>query len=143
MSDATTLLFVYGTLRRDRRGRLHPLLRGKARFAGTATTRGHLYDLGEYPGLTPGNDQVSGELYHLHDARRAWPALDRYEECDPTNPDAEYVRRLITVRRPGGTELQAWCYVYNRTLRPRQRLHHGDYQKRTQRRALEQGEHHD
>ncbi len=143
MSDIATLLFVYGTLRRNRRGRLHPLLRGRARYVGPASVRGRLYDLGRYPGLLlAGNDRVSGELYRLPDPCSAWPALDRYEECDPSDPQAEYVRRLIPVHRPGGTTVDAWCYLYNRPLLPRQRVHGGDYRQRTKGREPTQGEPH-
>lgn len=81
MSDGL-LLFVYGSLRRDRDGRHHDLLR-EATFVTAATVRGRLYRVSWHPGvvLDPAAGPVRGEVFHLPPARSAamLAALDAYE----------------------------------------------------------------
>lgn len=77
-----TLLFVYGSLRRDAAGRHHPLL-VEAEFAGAATVRGRLYRVSWHPGLVvdPDGPPAHGELFRIppgrHDA--IFAALNTYE----------------------------------------------------------------
>lgn len=71
-------LFVYGTLRRGQPA--HHLM-GAARFLGACRTTPawRVLDLGEYPGLVPGDTAVAGELYEVDDETLA--TLDEYEGC--------------------------------------------------------------
>lgn len=133
MTQASDLLFVYGTLRRDHRRRLHPLLRPFSRFIGPANAQARLYDLGSYPGLvlsTEHSDRVQGELYQILSPAKAWPRLDAYEECTPGTTNPEYRRELITVTLSDGSSALAWCYVYNRKTIRQNRIINGDYQNR-------------
>jgi gamma-glutamylcyclotransferase (GGCT)/AIG2-like uncharacterized protein YtfP len=72
-----TILFVYGTLKRDQRN--HGLMR-EARFLGEAVTdpRYTLLDLGPFPGMIEGGSTaVYGELYEVGPHLLA--RLDRHE----------------------------------------------------------------
>lgn len=72
----STLLFVYGSLKRGRRH--HAELAG-ARFIGAVRTAPEyrLLDLGEYPALTAGGRSIEGELYEVTGA--LLEELDRFE----------------------------------------------------------------
>ena len=105
----TTLLFVYGTLKRG--GRANRLLAG-ARFVGPAVTepRYRLVDLGSYPGLVDAADgvAVAGELYEV--AVADLPPLDEFELA----PDL-YERRPVTLSGAAGP---AEAYFYNKPVPP-------------------------
>ena len=111
-------LFVYGTLRPDAP---HPNLSTLTRHfrpVGPATVRGRLYDLGSYPGLVldaAGGD-VRGHLVAVPtDDPSVWRRLDDYEGCRPDDPPAGLYQRVrCHARRPDGTELECWVYVFNR-----------------------------
>ena len=84
---ATQRLFVYGTLTSTAAGdygqaaRLR-LIREATLRRLSATTRGQLYELGQYPGLVPSSaatDIVHGELLLLSDPAATLPWLDEYE----------------------------------------------------------------
>lgn len=109
-------LFVYGTLRRARPGVHHPLLR-TARFLGTATLGGALYDLGDYPGIVRDpRRRVRGELYELahDDSAQALRALDEYE-------GSAFVREPAYVTMPNGKRRMAWAYFLRHPPSPRAR----------------------
>lgn len=94
------LLFVYGSLRRDRADRHHPLLRC-AEYVDMAIARGKLYRISWHPGLktdTSGDD-VIGEVFRIPSQRRAemQRALDGYEGRD-------FRLQSITATLPDGTE---------------------------------------
>jgi gamma-glutamylaminecyclotransferase len=89
-----TLLFVYGSLRRD--GLHHAELAG-ARFVAMARSepRYELVDLGEYPAIVEGGTcAVVGELYEVDAALLA--ALDAFEEAPQVYQRADV--RLATPR---------------------------------------------
>ena len=104
------LLFVYGTLKRDSRGKRHPLLRD-ARFVSLASMLGSLYDLGPYPGVVRDSKtrRVFGELYEIPGtiAEGSLDALDWYE-------GSEFVRRRVFVTMPDGRCSAAWAYLLRR-----------------------------
>lgn len=110
-------LFVYGTLRRDARGRLHRFLAGRASFVDAAAYCGKLYKIDDYPGAVPSNDptdSIYGEVYLIRDAVTLFPVLDRYEECGPEFPEPnEYVRQQQRVSLSNGGTVNAWLYLYN------------------------------
>ncbi len=75
--NGSTILFVYGTLKRGQRN--HGLMR-EARFLGETVTepRYTLFDLGSFPGMiSGGNTAVQGELYEVGPELLA--RLDRHE----------------------------------------------------------------
>lgn len=76
-SNGSTILFVYGTLKRGQRN--HGLMR-ETRFLSEAVTepRYTLLDLGSFPGMFPGGSTaVHGELYEVGPELLA--RLDRHE----------------------------------------------------------------
>ena len=69
---------------------------------------------------------MHGELYRLT-RPAALAALDRYEACDRTDPQAgQYRRESVPVQWRGG-RAQAWVYWYNRPLRGARRLPRGHW----------------
>ena len=94
-------VFVYGTLRRGELRDINGLFPAPV-FIGFTTVRGILYDLGRYPGIRLGEpgcaDPVYGEVYAITPAIEV--QLDAIEEVSP-DPNAEYVKRYVTVQPAG------------------------------------------
>jgi gamma-glutamylcyclotransferase (GGCT)/AIG2-like uncharacterized protein YtfP len=124
-------LFVYGSLRHQL---VPPDLKGlvlQLRRIGAAYTRGHLYDLGEYPGaiLDAGcGRRIIGEVLELTDDESILSALDRYEGFDPDDPGAGlFVRTDCHVILENGEEIECWVYVYNGEISSAKLIESGDY----------------
>jgi gamma-glutamylcyclotransferase (GGCT)/AIG2-like uncharacterized protein YtfP len=109
------LLFVYGTLRRDAEGKLHPLLGESARFVDEARVRGRVVPVGPYQALVigTGEETVTGELMDI--PADILPRLDAYEGCSIDDPQPhDYRRESILATRASGDEVRTWAYVFNR-----------------------------
>ena len=108
-------VFAYGTLREvDRLQALIGAVSGW-RVAGEGSVQGRLYDAGEYPAVVPSDDardRVAGILIELDDPGPALKRLDTYEGVDA----GLYRRELVAVERSGGTVVDAWVYVYRRSV---------------------------
>lgn len=133
-SDASSRVFVYGTLRKDARGRAQlPLTRGWT-FEGYGSVSAELYDFGAYPGAVPSgaaDARVRGEVHLLPDTGETLRMLDHYEGCGPHDrPPFEFERELVEVALEGGGSVRAWIYWYRPQPRGR-RLATGDYLERT------------
>jgi len=115
---AGALLFTYGTLR-DALQRDVVLHGAPTREVGTATVAGVLYDLGNYPGLVGGapDERVPGVVVELSD-EAALARLDEYEDVG----NGLFVRRRMIVHLDAGGDVEAWVYVYNRSVRGRRRI---------------------
>ncbi|MEZ4483609.1 MAG: gamma-glutamylcyclotransferase family protein [Syntrophotaleaceae bacterium] len=124
-------LFVYGTLRKAASHSCHGLLASGARLVGQARMQGRLYEIDGYPGAVPSSkagEQVAGELYRLLEPEAVLAALDDYEEAGKEYPaPQEYLRCRVTVTREDGTEVVAWCYLYNRPTAELQLISSGDW----------------
>lgn len=123
-----TLLFVYGSLRRDAAGSVHPLLGPDARWQGNARYQGCLYRVADYPGAVPSqerSDTVHGELYALPEPDAVWPALDAWENCAPHAEPAEYRRAQVEVCLTDGSRGTAWIYLYARPIEALARIDSG------------------
>ncbi len=125
-------LFVYGTLLSELGHPMSHRLKKEAVCIGKGYLWGHLYDLGEYPGLIPGEEgqsRVYGEVYQLQDPERSLRWLDAYEgigegELEPW----EYERMVLKVfLRDAGVWEDCWVYLY--VLSPEQLplIEQGDY----------------
>lgn len=95
-------LFVYGTLRKGGANditKLYPT----AVFAGLATVRGLLYDMGDYPAIILDDraDPIAGEIYDIADATLS--QLDLFEI------DAGYRRMQIEIS-PSGVTTMCWIF---------------------------------
>ena len=78
--------------------------------------RGHLYDLGEYPGLVldPAADEVHGTIFTVPDDR-VLAALDAYEGFEPNHPKRSlFVRTRVAAMLGDGRSCDCFAYVYNR-----------------------------
>lgn len=104
----TCCLFVYGTLRS---GQPNSPRLGGATLLGSGTVTGTLVNLGDYPGLVPGDSVVVGELYRLPTA--ALDRIDALEGYDPDDPDSSlFVRQEKSVVMESGQSLVAWTYLW-------------------------------
>lgn len=98
----STLLFVYGTLRKGGENqvtRLYPT----SVFVGDASVNGKLFDMGGYPAirLDDGGGSIIGEVYEIDDETLA--KLDEFET------DAGYDRMPIEIAVNGETRK---CWIY-------------------------------
>lgn len=117
-TPATYYLFVYGSLRS---GFHHPAYEYISRyfnFVSDGKVKGLLYDMGEYPGALPTNEEayIIGELYHIkHSDEFEWALaqLDDYEglNTEPGEPQL-FRRELVTVYTVTETH-EAWIYWFN------------------------------
>jgi gamma-glutamylcyclotransferase (GGCT)/AIG2-like uncharacterized protein YtfP len=112
-----TLVFVYGTLKRD--GSNHAQLAGQTWVGPARTSPGFtLYSLGEYPGLVAepaDRSGVTGELWAVDAAALA--RLDAFEGVD----EGLYARVPAPLSSwpetlPANEAARAWMYLYLRDL---------------------------
>jgi len=124
-------LFVYGTLLQSEAPREIASLVKRLRSLGSAHVRGRLYDFGEFPGaiLDPSSKtMIHGELVALPSDGRMLEQLDRYEECDPSDPKGSlFVRKKVRVEMANGSSREGWIYVYNKPPRKAKLVRGGDY----------------
>lgn len=109
MNDEHLPIFVYGTLQRgEERSLRWPCEPVRVEWA---TTRGRIYDLGEYPGLVDGGDMVLGQLWHLADGdlSHALRVLDQIE-CSGDDGVDVYVRRVVECVVIGGASQRGYAY---------------------------------
>lgn len=120
MSDASRLLFVYGTLMTRARGELGADMRARlakeSASLGEAVIAGRLFDMGTFPVMiapAAPADMVHGELLRLDDPERAFVWLDPYEGITPGHRrQGEYERVRREIRRSNGETVEAWVYLY-------------------------------
>lgn len=130
--DDMGLLFTYGTLRQGADTAMRRVISREASYIGEATYRGKLYFAGGHPAAIPSqneDDQVTGDLYNLAGAPGLLQRLDRYEGYDRHKPEASlYIREEVSViLKKGGKALQAWMYLYNRSVDQAHEIASGDY----------------
>lgn len=110
-----TCVFVYGTLRQGQANDI-TRLRPAPRWLGTASVRGTLHHLGDYPGVVLGGPAlVHGEVYAIDPPLEA--QLDEIEMVFPQQRDEYFKRRIpLTVALASGGQalLTCICYEYNR-----------------------------
>ncbi len=118
-------LFIYGTLLPGLK--LEQEMAG-AECLGHAEVRGHLYDIGCYPGLVDGEGWVSGEIHrvspaHLH-------RLDAMEEVVADDRSASlYWRERIKVETGAHAGESVWVYRYNKAVEGLKLIPGGDYRR--------------
>jgi gamma-glutamylcyclotransferase (GGCT)/AIG2-like uncharacterized protein YtfP len=139
MRRATHHLFVYGTLSpRHAPPEIAATVR-RLRPVGSASVRGRLYDLGEYPGAVlsrTSRSLIRGEVFELPADAQTLSSLDNYEGFEPRKPGSSlFVRRTSPVIMDDGTRLRAWIYVYNGDMREAQPVRSGRYSRRRAPRA--------
>jgi gamma-glutamylcyclotransferase (GGCT)/AIG2-like uncharacterized protein YtfP len=131
-----SLLFVYGTLRAFVDIPMAQWLRRTARYVGSATTRGRLYDLGPYPGMRAARgrgERIVGDLYRVANPR-VFRVLDRYE-AGSARAKARFVRVRCVVKPVRGAGKAAWAFRYCRSVVSVARISSGDYRVHCQSRV--------
>ena len=115
-------LFVYGTLRKDRRNGMHHMLASDAKFIGHARMRGRLVQVrgepGGYPGLVRATDErawVRGEVYVLENPDDVLARLDEYER----------VQHEAILE--SGANILVWVYLYTGSTAEKVDILSGDY----------------
>lgn len=98
---------------------------------GPATTKGCLYDLGEYPGaiIDPSaKTLIYGEVYQLPLDKDLLSKLDLYEEYYPSKPqDSLFVRTNCFANTFDGHTLECWIYAYNGDVKAAPLILNGNY----------------
>jgi len=111
-------LFVYGTLAPEKAPPEISNAVAKLRRVGAGRVKGHLYDLGDYPGAIldgPLPSLIPGQIFQLPDDMHVLESLDEYEDFKPADPDESlFVRVKSPVHLADGRQLDCWVYVYNR-----------------------------
>src|SRR4051812_40655708 len=97
----TTLLFVYGTLRRGHRNFAARRLHARAAYVGEASLPGRLRALGPYRALERGPGRVSGEVFRI--SPTLFRGLNEYEGAD-------FGLRRSPARTSSGDRLVVWAY---------------------------------
>ena len=133
MSVATkSLLFVYGTLRRDVSRPQNEILSRYAFFFDYGYFRAQLFDLGNYPGTIVSNsryNRVYGELWSLRDIRATLFVLDKYEGMNKCSKmrNLQYRRMICRISSRHYGLVRAWVYILRRPNYPSKLIPSGDY----------------
>lgn len=136
---STSLLFVYGTLRRHPDHAMHTTLAAEADFVGVARVAGRLYDFGWHPAGVEGEGAdgatIVGEVYTMHDPDALLARLDEYEGYAPDDPDPTFERVQVRATLEGASaaasvgeaEPLVWIYWYRGAVEGRARIASGDW----------------
>ena len=108
MTEAKTLLFVYGTLMPTESN--YHQIEDHVRAARPGTIEGVLVDLGAYPALIPGHGIVRGVVLELDVA--TLDITDRIEGYSRDRDRCLYVREEVVVQFEDGREVVAWTYLF-------------------------------
>ena len=119
--------FFYGTLMAGSGHRLARRVEERMRRLGPAAARRLLHAIpdpgGWYPALVNGEGEVLGDLYEGALTAADLADFDRYEDYDPSCPEASlYLRREVPVMLPGGAGGRAQTYLFNQPLPEGSRL---------------------
>jgi len=117
MNSPVLHLFVYGSLRQGFNNPFFEFVRNHFKYTGTATVKGALYDLKDYPAGVPSDiHTILGELYLANseaDFDWAITQLDDYEGLHPEEGENSLYRREVVKVYCAGAEKDAWIYWYN------------------------------
>lgn len=99
-------VFVYGTLMKGMSR--HSEMEDGGRFYCKGNVKGELYDMGNYPGMIPGEGIVFGEVYKASDMFQMIQRLDWIEGAGGNN--SLFTRTIQEVETDEGI---IWAYVYH------------------------------
>jgi len=103
-------IIVYGTLKRN--NSRESVMTGK--YISDGIIFGELYDLGEYPALVDGNNEIMCEIYFSEDLKNDLIKLDRIEGADMTPP--YYIRKITPAQYGDGKIIWGHCYFFSQDL---------------------------
>lgn len=117
-------LFVYGTLLSEFDAEVMPPLQAFMQIKDKGFVKGHLYNLGEYPGFVEVANAayaIKGEVYYVNNPQKVFAILDKYE-------GPEYSRKRKLVKLQSGKNIRCWVYVYIQKPAPQHdKILSGDY----------------
>lgn len=105
------LIFVYGTLMKGMSR--HSEIESDCDFLGYGTVKGELYQISDFPGLVPGNQDVYGELYR---AKEATGLIKRLDWIEGFIGDYPLFSRVIQRVYSSKEKLWAYTYQYSRPI---------------------------
>ncbi len=108
------MLFVYGTLKKDDKSRMHEFLMDRSAFIGNGRVPGLMVEGTEFPAVRADDKHwVDGEVYMLNNAETTMREIDNYEGCG-SNDSApyEYARKKVIANMDDGTHTEVWVYYY-------------------------------
>jgi len=113
LSENTTFLAVYGSLRRRTLAKQGFLVQRSLRFHGYGVLKGLLLIQNGYPGVLEYPGLVRVEVYRVL-SETVWSTLDRYEACRPSlGYRALFYRKQVTLLHP---TIQTWVYFLGREI---------------------------
>lgn len=126
-------LFLYGTLLPEYAPDEIASKVQRLRCVGSASVRGRLYDLGQYPGAildASTGTRIYGQLFVLPPDQTVLRALDAYEGFEPDDIESSlFVRQKVEGILSDGRAIPCWIYVYNRDPGTAPLVSGGDYAK--------------
>ncbi|TWR25992.1 gamma-glutamylcyclotransferase [Mucilaginibacter achroorhodeus] len=127
----TDFLFIYGTLLQSG-NEFGSYLQQNCSFVTLGHLQAQLYDLGEYPGIVISSkfdQEVHGSVFEMRDQPEILRRLDYYEGVGPDEEHPNLYRREIHPVKTNKGIMQAWVYVYNRSVEHAIDIPGGDYLK--------------
>jgi len=130
-NHASHFVFVYGSLRRGFQSPAYEYIGRYFNFFGDARVKGKLFDLGEYPGGVPTQEDsfIIGELYIVKDdGEFSWAIaqLDDYEGVVVEPNERPLYRREIVDVFVNDAIVPAWIYWYNDDVSGKPCIESGD-----------------
>ena len=131
MESSHQQLFVYGSLRSGFNHPAYAYISTHFTLVGSATVKGKLYDLGDYPAAIPSDEDffITGELYRLKEEQEfSWAIaqIDDYEGINPEPGEAALYRRDLTTVYINHQSTTAWIYWYNNEITGKPLIASGD-----------------
>ena len=130
-NHASHFVFVYGSLRSGFQSTAYEYISRYFNFFGEAKVKGKLFDLGEYPGAVPTQDDsfIRGELYIVKNENEfSWAIaqLDDYEGVLVEPNEKPLYRREIADIYVNDAIVPAWIYWYNGDVSDKPVISSGD-----------------
>jgi len=130
-NHASRYVFVYGSLRSGFQSTAYEYISRYFNFFGEAKVKGKLFDLGEYPGAVPTQEDsfIKGELYIVKNENEfSWAIaqLDDYEGVIVEPNEKPLYRREIADIYVNDAIVPAWIYWYNGNVSDKPVINSGD-----------------
>jgi gamma-glutamylcyclotransferase (GGCT)/AIG2-like uncharacterized protein YtfP len=130
-NHASHYVFVYGSLRSGFQSAAYEYISRYFNFFGDAKVKGKLFDLGEYPGAVPTQEEsfIKGELCIVKtESEFSWAIaqLDDYEGVLVEPSEKPLYRREIADVYVNDAIVPAWIYWYNGVVSDKPVITSGD-----------------
>ena len=118
-------VFVYGSLMKGMTR--HREMENGSNFYCKGSVKGHLYEMGDYPGMIPGDGVILGEVYKADDMFQMIQRLDWIEGTGGENP--LFTRSIQEVETDEGA-IWAYVYHYGQSLDPFEQIKSGNWKNK-------------